>query len=355
MPSLAEEAFTCYLYTMNNQRLQNKQAPFNNLTPDLITDAIEETFGISLAAIVFPYPSYINRVYGLQDVDGTEYVVKFYRPGRWSKAQILEEHHFLAELKKGECPVVLPLEDREGETLQTLSLETFGTNPDSVDELTFYFALFPKSSGHSFDPETDEDWLRMGSLAGRIHVTGRKSRANTRPRLNTALLRGYIESLLEELLVPEDFVSDFTSITGRALELFTARVEPTSSLRIHGDFHRGNLIATAEQGLAIIDFDDTAEGPAVQDLWLLLPGHRRSSIKELELILEGYTEFSEFNHLELDLIEDLRFFRMVHYLHWQSRQRFDRSFYQHFPGWGTHAFWVKLIEDLQDQLYEMGG
>jgi len=340
---------------MKNQRLLAMQAPFNCLAPDLITDAIEEAFGLTLESLIYSYPSYINRVYGLRDVQGREYVAKFYRPGRWSQEQILEEHQFLAELNRGECPVVLPIPDNEGATLQTLSLEACGTNQEEAVELSFYFALFPKQYGRAFDPEGDEDWIRLGSLAGRIHVTGRKAHTVCRPHIHTDLLTSYIQGLLQENLVPDDLISDFNSLTGRALQLFTNHSTSIASIRLHGDFHRGNLINTNEQGLVIIDFDDMAEGPAVQDLWLLLPGHRRDSKRELELIIEGYTEFAEFNQKELELIEDLRFFRMIHYLHWQSQQRFDRTFYQHFPGWGSHAFWIKSIEDLEDQLLEMGG
>ena len=340
---------------MRNQRLQNIQAPFNYLTPDIITDTIEEAFGISLEGLLFPYPSYINRVYGLRDRDGKEYVAKFYRPGRWSIEQIMEEHQFITELQSEECPVILPMTDKDGATLQTLNLETLGTDPDDVGEISFYFALFPKISGRAFDPETDEDWIRMGSLAGRIHISGRKCRVSSKPRLHPALLETYTQYLVKNRLIPEEFTAEFLEITSRAMTIFTTHYDSLENLRLHGDFHRGNLINTPDQGLMIIDFDDMLEGPAVQDLWLLLPGHRRSARRELELILEGYTEFSEFNHRELDLIEDLRFLRMIHYLHWQSQQRFDLAFLHHFPDWGTHAFWIKCIEDLQDQLLEMGG
>ncbi len=337
------------------QSLNPHQAPFNCLTPDLIADSIEEAFGITLENLIYPYPSYINRVYGLRDTDGTEYVAKFYRPGRWSEEQIQEEHHFLQDLYRGECPVVLPLPDQDGATLQTLNLAACIPTTDQVDELTFHFALFPKISGRAFDPETDEDWIRLGSLAGRIHVTGRKSKTQSRHHLDAALLKRYIDELLATDLIPEDLLSDFSLVTAKALEGFKTHSESLHNLRLHGDFHRGNIIALADQGLAIIDFDDLCEGPAVQDLWLLLPGHRRDSKRELELILEGYTEFMEFNREELKLIEDLRFFRMIHFLHWQSQQRFDRAFYQHFPEWGSKAFWTACVEDLEDQLLEMGG
>ncbi|WP_304226502.1 serine/threonine protein kinase [Gracilinema caldarium] len=331
------------------------EAPFNCLTPDLITDTVEEAFGISLKSVIYPYPSYINRVYGLEDTDGRELVAKFYRPGRWFIEQIQEEHQFLEELARGECPVVLPLPDRDGITIQTLTLEACTPGTTEATELVFYFALFPKISGRPFDPESDEDWLRLGSLAARLHVTGRKAKAESRLRLEPDLLQNYREKLLEEGLIPEDFVSDFISITDRALELFRSHYQGLSALRLHGDFHRGNLIGSSDRGLVIIDFDDMITGPAVQDLWLLLPDHLRNSRRELELILQGYTDFEEFDPRELALIEDLRFFRMVHYLHWQSQQRFDRAFYQHFPDWGSRAFWVKCIEDLEDQLCEMGG
>ncbi|MFQ3547593.1 MAG: serine/threonine protein kinase [Termitinemataceae bacterium] len=344
---------------MNNATVSITHNPFAALTPDLILETVEEAFGLNLDGTLFAYPSYINRVYGLREETGRELVVKFYRPSRWTREQIEAEHSFLAELYRGECPVALPLADAEGETLQTLTVEVL-TSPSlpATQDIDFHFCLFPKISGRPFDPETDQDWIRLGALAGRIHVSGRKHPAPSRPILSPNLINCYGQELLDQGLIPDEFIKDFQNIIKSGENILKSAIAGsarTGILRLHGDFHRGNIIDTPDRGLVIIDFDDMVNGPAVQDLWLLLPDHYRSCTREFSLILEGYREFSTIDDGERALIEGLRLLRMFHFLHWQSRQRFDTSFERHFPGWGSRAFWVKTIEDLEDQLSEMGG
>jgi len=327
---------------------QDVQAPFNLLSPDLVAECVEEAYGIKLQALVFPYPSYVNRVYGLRDQDGVDYVVKFYRPGRWSQEAIAQEHRFLFQLADAECPVVLPLRDQEGLSLQTLALES-----SDGTEILFPFALFPKRGGRSFDAERDEDWLRLGALAGRIHSVGRWEPAPDRWALKPGLLETYAGELLSQGLVHSESEGDFKTVCSAAAGVFDTLLQRCRFFRIHGDFHRGNIFDRGEDGLLLIDFDDMCQGPAVQDLWLLLPGHVRESQRELNLIVEGYEEFSEFDRRELGLIEVLRFFRMVHFLRWQALQRFDEAFQKTFPNWGSRTFWIKEVEDLRDQLDEI--
>ncbi len=324
------------------------QAPFNLLSPDLVAECVEEAYGIRLQSLVFPYPSYVNRVYGLRDQDGVDYVVKFYRPGRWSRQAIDQEHRFLFQLADAECPVVLPLRDPEGSTLQTLALES-----SDGSELLFPFALFPKRGGRTFDAEGDEDWLRLGALAGRVHSVGRWESAPDRWVLRPELLETYAEELLNQGLVHPESEGDFKTVCSAAVEILRNLWVSRQTLRIHGDFHRGNILDRGEEGLLLIDFDDMCQGPAVQDLWLLLPGHVRESQRELHLIIEGYEEFAEFDRRELGLIEGLRLFRMIHFLRWQALQRFDEAFQKTFPDWGSRTFWIKEVEDLRDQLDEI--
>lgn len=327
---------------------QDVQAPFNLLSPDLVAECVEEAYEIKLQALVFPYPSYVNRVYGLRDQDGIDYVVKFYRPSRWEAGAINEEHRFLFQLAEAECPVVLPLRDREGSTLQTLELEI-----SDGGELLFPFALFPKRGGRIFDAERDEDWLRLGALAGRVHSVGRRESSSNRWTLKPGLLGTYAGELRSQGLVHPECAEDFLTVCSAAAEVLDNLLGTCRSLRIHGDFHRGNILDRGEEGLLLIDFDDMCQGPAVQDLWLLLPGHARESQRELNLVIEGYEEFAEFDRRELRLIEALRFFRMVHFLRWQALQRRDEAFQKTFPNWGSRTFWIKEVEDLRDQLDEI--
>ena len=79
--------------------------PFATLTPDRVLDALE-TVGLRGDGRLTALSSYENRVYQVQLEDGSSVVTKFYRPGRWSNAQILEEHAFSQELMAAEVPAV---------------------------------------------------------------------------------------------------------------------------------------------------------------------------------------------------------------------------------------------------------
>ena len=95
-------------------------------------------------------------------------------------------------------------------------------------------------------------------------------------------------------------------------------------------------------------------GPAIQDLWLLLPSRVDDCPQEFNLIAEGYEQFLPFDYSQKPLIEPLRAMRMLYYLAWSARQRNDRRFKADHPHWGSSAFWSKEIEDLRDQLLYCG-
>jgi Ser/Thr protein kinase RdoA (MazF antagonist) len=181
-------------------------------------------------------------------------------------------------------------------------------------------------------------------------VVGRQETADHRPQLRPGLLGEYAAELTAAGVVHPDFVMDFQEACASAGKILDPLLAVAPRFRIHGDFHRGNILVRGDQSLLLIDFDDAAMGPAIQDLWLLLPGRYGECRREMNLILEGYEEFSDFDRNELDLVEPLRFFRMVHFLRWQALQRSDAAFYRTFPDWGTRAFWTKEVEDLRDQL-----
>jgi Ser/Thr protein kinase RdoA (MazF antagonist) len=318
---------------------------FDLLTPHLVVEAVEAAYGLRLDGTLTNYPSYVNRVYGLTDEDESHYVVKFYRPGRWSAEAILEEHRFLRDCAEAELPVVTPVADTEGETLQT------ATAVGEDIEQDYEFALFPRRSGRSFDADYDEDWLRLGSLVGRVHVVARAGQATRRlrcrPQDSTSL---FLRELRVAEVVHPECRGEFFDLAEEALQLITPLFAATRLRRIHGDCHRGNILDRADQGLLIIDFDDMMMGPATQDLWLLLPGRAVDCQRELALILAGYEEFCAIDPVELRLIEPLRLMRMLYYLAWSARQRHDRGFREAFPQWGGKAFWLQEIEDLRTQI-----
>lgn len=323
----------------------NNGIDFDLLTPHVVLAAVEQSFELVLDGTMLAYPSYVNRVYGLTTEDRVGYVAKFYRPGRWSDEAILEEHAFVRECHDAELPVVAPCVDSYGDTLQSVIAE------DDNGEQEYRFALYPKRGGRNFDAEGEQDWLRLGRLAGRLHTVARNVTATHRvvctPELSTVR---FIEELESEAVVHPRCAEDFFAVTSQVLERLRGRFDGVTLQPIHGDFHRGNVLDRVDQGLLVIDFDDMMVCPPVQDLWLLLPGRLDDSRRELNLLLEGYEEFLAFDYTTISLIEPLRIMRMIYYLAWCARQRNDVGFRKAFPDWGTEAFWLKEIEDLRTQL-----
>ncbi|MFW5849781.1 MAG: serine/threonine protein kinase [Spirochaetota bacterium] len=318
---------------------------FDALTPHLIMRAVEESYGLVLDGTMQPYPSYVNRVYGLRTDEGVEYVVKFYRPGRWSVEAVAEEHELVLECAEAEVPVVPPIADVDGFTLQVLEVDG-GSEGDEVA-----FALYEKRGGRSFDAERDEDWFRLGSLAGRVHAIGRRRAAFERMTCTpTASTARFVEQLRRDEVVHPDIADDFFAVADQGIELITPLFEGIELQRIHGDFHRGNVLERGDEGLLLIDFDDMMMGPPVQDLWLLLPGHAWTVRRELTHIVDGYTQFHDFDPSSLRLVEPLRFMRMIYYLAWSALQRNDHRFREQNPDWGSRAFWIREVEDVRTQL-----
>lgn len=326
---------------------QDRTSPFSDLTPALALDAVDEAYGISPENSFTTYPSYANRVFGLRCGDGREYVVKFYRPGRWTERAIREEHSFVAELAEAEIPVVAPLPGLDGDTLQTLVSET------EAGETLMPFALLPKRGGRLFDSEGEGDLYRLGALAGRMHRVGAARAARERIAFVPGLAERHLATLEREGVIHPDAAGEFVALCRAMARRYDGDVGKSRRLRIHGDLHRGNVLSRGVEGLTLIDFDDMAMGPAVQDLWLLMPDRLRESRSEMEAVLEGYETFVEFDRSELAAIESLRFLRMIHYLAWQAAQRFDEGFSAHFPDWGTRSFWIREIEDFGRQAEEM--
>lgn len=322
---------------------------FDLLSPELALSAVDEAFGVRPDGSFFAYPSYANRVYGLRGDDGAEYVAKFYRPGRWTVEAIREEHGFVAELAAAEVPVVEPLRDLEGDSLPELEVE----GPEG--ETAFPFALYPKRGGRLFDADREEDWPRLGALAGRMHAVGARAPFRRRVRIEPGIAGRYAAELLDGGAVDPEAGERLRRELSRAAALVDAALAEasvgrgTALIRLHGDFHRGNVLDRASEGLLAIDFDDASTGPAVQDLWLLLPGLASECRRELALIIDGYEAFAQFDRSSLALVEPLRLLRMIHFDAWLARQRFDSAFASRFEGWGSKAYWLTQAADLADQ------
>ena len=311
---------------------------FDNLTPDCILDAVEMAMGLSLTGLTAPLPSYINRVYELQSATGERLIAKFYRPGRWARPALQDEHNFVADCAADEIPVVAPLELVNGETI--------GEHEGMM------FSVFPKRSGREMELRTDEGWRRLGSLVGRIHSSGSQRDAAHRLQMHPeSTTVPEINQLLEGGGLSSHQADRFKDVTSRIVDIAIREFEDVELQRIHGDCHRANILERPSEGLIVIDFDDMVMGPAVQDIWLLLPGHADDVRHEINLILEGYEQFMDFDDRTLRLVEILRAMRIIYFLSWCSTQIDDYRFQSNFPDWGSEMFWQREITDIEHQYH----
>jgi Ser/Thr protein kinase RdoA (MazF antagonist) len=311
-------------------------ADYEHLTPDVLLDVVEKGSGILMTGLTIPLPSYINRVYELQSRKGERLIAKFYRPNRWSLQALEDEHRFLADCEEAEIPVVAPLKLADGGTL--------GKTEDG------WFALFPRKAGREFELNTGEDLVRVGTLVARIHLAGEKrmpeDRITLHPQKSTM---ADLDFIIKGGFVIRELEAQFQDLTSRIVESISPQFKGAEFIRIHGDCHRGNVLDRPGEGLMAIDFDDMMIGPPVQDLWMLLPDHAGRSRREINLLLEGYEQFREFEYSSLRLIEPLRFMRIVYFLAWTARQVNDYAFRNNHPDWGSENFWLHEISDLTHQ------
>ncbi|QBL79540.1 serine/threonine protein kinase [Burkholderia pseudomallei] len=318
--------------------------PFAGLTPERVLDALDSVLipaGSRTDGRLLALNSYENRVYQAGIEDGAPIVAKFYRPQRWSNDAILEEHTFVAELAAREIPAVPPLAF-DGRTLHEFD--------------GFRFAIFERRGGRA--PELDRrdtlEWL--GRFIGRIHAVGATKPYAGRPTLDLRTF-GYEprDFLMSHDFVPDDVRPAYEAAVALALEGVERAYERAGDvrmLRAHGDCHPSNVLWT-DAGPHFVDFDDSRMAPAVQDLWLLLPGDRPGASRALTDLLAGYEDFCEFDPRELHLIEALRTLRLIHYAAWLARRWDDPAFPAAFPWFNTHRYWEARVLELREQIGAM--
>lgn len=310
--------------------------PFHQLNPDQVITLAEQELGEPFSNLCRPMNSYINRVYELESRARQGFIAKFYRPGRWSPAGLADEHDFLLELAAHEVPVIAPL------------LLKGGTSLGNHGEL--YFALFPKKGGRFSNEFSEEQWLALGRLLGRTHAIGAVKKPADRPTIHPAhSTREHLDYLRQGSFLPPELAQSFFRTSEELLAEITPLFAGRQMLRIHGDCHASNLIYRPGESFYLIDFDDFATGPPVQDLWLLLPDLPEKSLYEIDLFLEGYETFRPFDRRTLALIEPLRAMRFIHYQAWCARQAGDLNG-PPTPDWGSVEYWRQELADLQDQL-----
>jgi Ser/Thr protein kinase RdoA (MazF antagonist) len=326
--------------------------PYESLTPDVVLDALA-ALGLHGDGRLTALNSYENRVYQvfLEDADPhPAVVVKFYRPERWSEAEILEEHAFSLELAAAEVPAVPPL------LLQGATLHRHGD---------FAFSVSPYRGGRGPELEDFEVLEWIGRFLARIHTVGAARPFVERPTLDLQTFGiASRDWLLGNDKIPLDVQRDWETACNAALDRIAATaLNPSSAqqelrkLRLHGDVHPGNILWTPtdrpQGGPHFVDLDDARTGFAVQDLWMLLTGERAQRTAQLSGLLDGYEQFRAFDRRELALIEPLRTLRLIHYSAWLARRFEDPIFPINFPWFGSSDYWKGQILVLQDQCERM--
>lgn len=303
--------------------------PWSALTHDKLLNALEKHLQLQLGNLCLRRNSYVNRVYEVETALTKErFIVKYYRPGRWTPEMIAEEHSFVAELAQADVPVIPALPGKLG----------------AYENITF--AVYPKKGGRALDEFNKETWLNLGRIIAKMHTLGEQHTSSTRVAWTPRQVTEAQAAILLPL-IPHTHQKGFT----KAIHEFIERTEELFSaerlLVIHGDLHRGNLIHRPNEGIYIVDFDDLCVGPVSQDLWMLLPGTPEECPQELDWFSEGYSTFRDFPYQSLQLIPALRTMRIIHFSAWCAIQRNDLDFTEHFPDWGTTPYWTQLIRELQ--------
>jgi len=302
------------------------------LTEEAILNCVERESGLSLRNLCIQRNSYINRVFEVEDQETSRYIVKFYRPGRWTAEMIHDEHRTLNQLSEIDIPVIPPLRFN-GSTLFFLE--------------AIPFAIFPKKGGRALDELDQQRWQEVGRLIGRLHhftsTQKHSSRLDWTPHHAT---QNHLETILQSNTLPHDYESPFQNAVSAFITSKKQLFSTQNSFLIHGDCHIGNIIFRPDEGLYLVDFDDMVIGPPIQDLWMLLPDDPELCEREITWFEEGYNTFFNSTALNFNLITALKVMRQIHFAAWCALQYNDPSFSHHFPDWGTTTYWNQLIRDI---------
>jgi Ser/Thr protein kinase RdoA (MazF antagonist) len=336
---------------------------FSGLDPQQVLDALDAV-GLRGDGRVLQLNSYENRVFQVFLEDGRVVVAKFYRPGRWSDAQIVEEHAFALELAAAEVPVVPPL------VLQAASgaagLRLLGDPPTLAclqqAAVTHRYSAATRCAGREPELEDPAALRQLGRFIGRLHAVGRRRPFEHRHHMHAQPDgRRAIDLLIAGGFVPDTERPAWQQAAERALAAVVAAFDsrftpsaPVATLRLHGDCHLGNVL-WRDGSPHIVDLDDAMQGPAVQDLWMLVSGDHATMARQLNTLLDGYEQFCDFDDRERALIEPLRTLRMLRHSAWLAERWVDPTFPLNFPFFGTAAYWNQQTAQLREQVEAMEG
>lgn len=316
---------------------------FFELTPDKVMSALEKEpiLGIKQFCTGYcqPLASFENRVYEVEFEDKRRAVAKFYRPGRWTEVQILEEHEFMQDILEAEIPVVVP--------------HYFAKPKDTLrkTDAGLFYCVYPKVGGRQPEDLPREKLEQLGRLIARMHNVGVQKKAPNRVVLSPdSYGQASLDFLLNEQVVSAQIENRFADIVEEIIDHAAFLFEGQPLQRIHGDCHAGNILWNEKTGPFFIDFDDMVTGPPIQDLWLLAPDP-----DSLKYLIDGYSQMRDLPMGSVNLVESLRALRMVHYATWIAKRYEDPAFQRAFPHFSSPRYWEELTADLEKQLNRIHG
>jgi Ser/Thr protein kinase RdoA (MazF antagonist) len=326
---------------------------YADLEPARVLDALDAV-GLRGDGRLLQLNSYENRVFQVHLEDGDVVVAKFYRPGRWTDAQILEEHDFARELASADVPVVAPRTLRSSDATTHVLGEPPTLARIALGEAAHRVSVSDRHAGRGPELEQPEVLRWLGRFLGRLHAVGRERAFSQRRRIGPSWGRAALDWLLASDMIPAAELAPWRGRCEQALALIEAAFTQTTAreLRLHGDFHPGNVM-WRDEGPHVVDLDDACTGPAVQDLWMLLSGNAAAMREQLAHLLEGYTVFMPFDEREFALVEPLRTLRMLHHSAWIAQRWDDPAFPIAFPWFGSAGYWSQQATQLGEQIEAM--
>lgn len=335
---------------------------FYDLDPSKVFDAIE-SLDLTVTGRYFQLNSYENRVfdvaiepghslkstmdYGFSaNAEAKSVIAKFYRPQRWTKEAIQEEHRFMFDLNKAGIKAVSPYQFG-GETV--------------FEDKGILFSLFPKAYGRMPQELAPNQLESIGRTLARLHNVGEQEQAPNRLYFDVETYGDESLDHISQFIYPE--VQDkYWDVANRILDETHNVLQNMNYLRIHGDCHKGNILQTdpieGEKEYFFVDFDDFCNGPALQDFWMLLSDSKNLSVKtnpELESLVKGYQELRDFNPADLKYIPLLQGLRIIYYAGWIAKRWSDPSFKNLFPQYLEYNYWAEELQALTDIWYSYKG
>lgn len=315
----------------------NNSQQFYNLDPNLILATAEKN-NFSVTGELIQLNSYENRVFDIKLEDKRSIIAKFYRPGRWNSATLLDEHNFIRELKNEAIEVAAPLLLKNNSTL------------DIADGI--YYTFFEKVRGRLIQELSEAHFKKLGRWLARLHNVGSRTQAEHRSYIGPTNDNRWqqLDTMLRT--VSPEVSGRYEDAAVRIFEALDEQLEDHAFIRLHGDLHRGNILEDTNSEFVMVDFDDMINGPAVQDFWMLMPNADLNS-PEFNSLIDSYSELREFPHEQLSLIPLLRGYRIITYAMWIMNRWSDPSFPRLFPDYGSYAYWAEETESLEKISYQI--